>query len=728
MARKQIDRIVVALQAENDELERKLRESQASLKKYAETADNANKRAASSFGYSDVATRKSAKSMDDMSYRVTNFSRQMQDATVQLQAGTDAFTVIAQQGSQLAEVLGRNGPLIGGVIAIAAAVGGTLWKAFDAAGAKADELREKLEGVYAGTLTAQLIETNDAIKQQEADLASLKEEAGETYTETLRLYDAAQKMDGLAYKGTMSRLKGVREDYNELRDAIDKANVTLQELYKTRDKLEGKDDDALGRRAEAIREAGLTELQAEREKHEQSIADLIAYGRTAEGKTKDINALILAETVRHENEMQRIIAASEEKKVKLRTSDAHEKALAAQMRREAQLRSKWAGEVIRDGERHLKDLETQKAKEIAAREQWAEEAIKDGERHAKELAEAEKARLKEQRDLLLEYDPVARETAIHEARMALLTSANAEILGLNVSLNEALLAEERRHQMAMGEARVAAFEAQGEYIDALLEDYQNQSANAAAVFEGVMADSIGTLIEGTSDAFAQMLVQGEDMRKLMESLGKTILTSVISAITQQLMQEAALHFFKVSATKKELATELAADKARQTAAAASLVAATAAAKVSGAAIAAAYAPAAAMASLASFGGNSGPAMAGITATTSLAVSQASLAGMAHDGIDSIPSEGTWLLDKGERVFSASQNERITRAMESGGVGGADNGEVVALLRQIAATQPIVFNGPGWDMDQIFEKFKGFINTGDRVLISRKSRNGKELAA
>jgi hypothetical protein len=32
------------------------------------------------------------------------------------------------------------------------------------------------------------------------------------------------------------------------------------------------------------------------------------------------------------------------------------------------------------------------------------------------------------------------------------------------------------------------------------------------------------------------------------------------------------------------------------------------------------------------------------------------------------------------------------------------------------------------MDQIFEKFKGFINTGDRVLISRKSRNGKELAA
>lgn len=37
-------------------------------------------------------------------------------------------------------------------------------------------------------------------------------------------------------------------------------------------------------------------------------------------------------------------------------------------------------------------------------------------------------------------------------------------------------------------------------------------------------------------------------------------------------------------------------------------------------------------------------------------------GMAHDGIDNIPKEGTWLLDKGERVLSPRQNADFTRAM------------------------------------------------------------------
>ncbi|MDN5443682.1 MAG: lytic transglycosylase domain-containing protein, partial [Acinetobacter sp.] len=38
------------------------------------------------------------------------------------------------------------------------------------------------------------------------------------------------------------------------------------------------------------------------------------------------------------------------------------------------------------------------------------------------------------------------------------------------------------------------------------------------------------------------------------------------------------------------------------------------------------------------------------------------AGMAHDGIDNIPKEGTWLLDKGERVLSPRQNKDFTDFM------------------------------------------------------------------
>ena len=37
-------------------------------------------------------------------------------------------------------------------------------------------------------------------------------------------------------------------------------------------------------------------------------------------------------------------------------------------------------------------------------------------------------------------------------------------------------------------------------------------------------------------------------------------------------------------------------------------------------------------------------------------------GMAHDGIDYVPKEGTWLLDKGERVLSPRQNADLTRSL------------------------------------------------------------------
>lgn len=93
----------------------------------------------------------------------------------------------------------------------------------------------------------------------------------------------------------------------------------------------------------------------------------------------------------------------------------------------------------------------------------------------------------------------------------------------------------------------------------------------------------------------------------------------------------------------------------------------AAAAGEGAAMAAAFAPAAAMASLASFGANAAPAMAGIGTTTAFAKA-AALTGMAHDGIDNVPNEGTWLLDKGERVLSPKQNADLTNFLSESGSG------------------------------------------------------------
>lgn len=49
-----------------------------------------------------------------------------------------------------------------------------------------------------------------------------------------------------------------------------------------------------------------------------------------------------------------------------------------------------------------------------------------------------------------------------------------------------------------------------------------------------------------------------------------------------------------------------------------------------------------------------------------------LAGMAHDGIDSVPREGTWLLDRGERVVDARTNSDLKSFLNNSSGGGGSN--------------------------------------------------------
>lgn len=78
-------------------------------------------------------------------------------------------------------------------------------------------------------------------------------------------------------------------------------------------------------------------------------------------------------------------------------------------------------------------------------------------------------------------------------------------------------------------------------------------------------------------------------------------------------------------------------------------------------------------------------MAAIAAAGGALVSQiagATLTGMAHDGITNIPQEGTWLLQKGERVMSAQQNADFTNFMRGGdttGQGSKENGNVTQYI-------------------------------------------------
>lgn len=55
----------------------------------------------------------------------------------------------------------------------------------------------------------------------------------------------------------------------------------------------------------------------------------------------------------------------------------------------------------------------------------------------------------------------------------------------------------------------------------------------------------------------------------------------------------------------------------------------------------------------------GAAAAALQVAQAASIKSVNLTGMAHDGIDNIPKEGTWLLDGGERVLNPEQNKDLT---------------------------------------------------------------------
>lgn len=66
---------------------------------------------------------------------------------------------------------------------------------------------------------------------------------------------------------------------------------------------------------------------------------------------------------------------------------------------------------------------------------------------------------------------------------------------------------------------------------------------------------------------------------------------------------------------------------------------------------------------------------GATATVAAAgvTNLATIRGQAHDGIDNVPSTGTYLLEKGERVVDARLNKDLTSVLKGGGsMGGSSN--------------------------------------------------------
>ncbi len=88
------------------------------------------------------------------------------------------------------------------------------------------------------------------------------------------------------------------------------------------------------------------------------------------------------------------------------------------------------------------------------------------------------------------------------------------------------------------------------------------------------------------------------------------------------------------------------------------------------------------------------------------IKSTNVSGMAHDGIDNIPREGTWLLDKGERVVDQRTNGDLKDFLAAQKSGGGNS-------------QPIEVNAP--------LTIQGNVNSADKMVMEAIKRHAKLVA-
>lgn len=209
----------------------------------------------------------------------------------------------------------------------------------------------------------------------------------------------------------------------------------------------------------------------------------------------------------------------------------------------------------------------------------------------------------------------------------------------NIALQQGSISSQQ-YSVAMGQiagqmAQMNVDNGSGNFFDSLnagLGRYAENFKGVIPELTDIMANSFSTMFDGFADGVADMITQGKSLNEVFGSLAETILNQLISSLIKMGIQWA---------INAALSQTLGAG-------------ATAASVGMATATAAAWAPAAAAVSLATLGSNAGPAAVGMSSTYALA-NTLSVVGMAHDGISEVPSEGTWLLDKGERVVDKRTN-------------------------------------------------------------------------
>lgn len=170
---------------------------------------------ATAAGRADTSATKMSSSVDKASPKLRGFGTgaqqvgyQVQDMIVQIQGGTSAFVAIGQQGSQLAGAFGPGGAVIGAIIALSAAVAGTLVKSLGSAKVSAEELQ-------ASTKTL-----NDVLQKNKNGTYELSD-SFVTLANNIDTASQAQAKFYEAQAATVTTTEGAKQAISDLVDGLD---------------------------------------------------------------------------------------------------------------------------------------------------------------------------------------------------------------------------------------------------------------------------------------------------------------------------------------------------------------------------------------------------------------------------------------------------------------------------------------------------------------------------
>ena len=417
-------------------------------------------------------------------YRTGMISQQAQDVAVSLQMGMSASRVIAQQGSQIASIFGPKGMVIGGVIAIGAAI--AEW-AFNtkAAEAAAEKYKKTLD-----------------------DVAQIRKETAKTIGENqisrtrLTAGDYAADEEAAAMKLALKN-KELNDKQKEINEAFQNAPQSNAEERRKAAYDRNKGTLAINRAKQvAAEEANLDKIARDKKMN----ADTDAYAASAQfaADMEDEKSNYSSKATDRKNEDY---AAEYQFKKELAEIDKSALSEANKQIKRNALENKYAAEGAAEDRKRANDDQAEKSKselEGAENLRKSNEEKIDIEKKAFELREKESAYGKAQTDTqkkLIEYETQRYEIA-QKRRYGLITEAQAaaQLHAVNQQQAEAMI------QQGMGPENMANARGRAERKAAEAFNKAFKKSEDKMGLTGIARGVGGEIISGVDPATGQRIM------------------------------------------------------------------------------------------------------------------------------------------------------------------------------------------------------------------------------